>query len=56
MKQELKDPRRCAELIDAYIKLDYYSKMYDVASKKIDSLVSLMDLDDIKYCIERTSK
>ena len=54
--QTLKDPKYCALLIEAYKKLDYFSKMYDIASNQIESLIRVMDLEDIKYCIERTSK
>lgn len=53
---KLNDEKKCQELIDAYRKRDYYGEMCEVADRKIAALTTVMSWDDIKYCIERTSK
>lgn len=54
--RKLDDEKLCKELIDAYRKRDYYGDMCEVADRKIAALTTVMSWEDIKYCIERTSK
>lgn len=53
---KLDNVEKCNVLIKAYRLHDYYCELADKALIMINNAMTGMTLNDIKYCIERTSK